>query len=307
MFRTPHYWGQGAEGPITMIQKLTSVASVRTFTRERKEAGHTSIGFVPTMGALHEGHLALIRRARAENKTVIVSVFVNPTQFNDKKDLEAYPRDTARDLKLCEEAGADMVFVPDAGEIYPDGFCTTVSLDGPLTRLLEGAFRPGHFAGVATVVAKLFNIVQPDRAYFGEKDYQQLKIVQQMTRDLNLPVTVMPCPTVREPDGLALSSRNALLSPEARQQARVIPFLLASAQDLLHSAGPETQTGSGPVIRHWLVTLLESNQPTAKMDYIAVVDPDTLFDIDEIESRALVAVAITIGGVRLIDNRIITR
>ena len=280
---------------------------VREALAARQENGAKTVGFVPTMGALHDGHLALVRKAKAENETVIVSVFVNPTQFNDKKDLDAYPRDPARDAALCQEAGADMVFVPQTSEMYPDGFCTTVAVDGPLTRLLEGAFRPGHFAGVATVVAKLFNIVGPCRAYFGEKDWQQLKVIEQMTRDLNLPVTVVPCPTVRESDGLALSSRNTRLSPEARKQALVIPFLLSTAQDLLDSAGPETLTENGPVLRQWLITLLESNQPTAKIDYIAVVDPDTLFDIDEIQTRALVAVAITIGGVRLIDNRIITR
>ena len=279
---------------------------VRDFLRLRGD-GRKNVGFVPTMGALHEGHLALVRQAKAENETVIVSVFVNPTQFNDKKDLEAYPRNTARDIALCEEAGADLVFVPDAKEMYPEGFSTTVTIDGPLTRLLEGAFRPGHFAGVSTVVCKLFTIVGPCRAYFGEKDWQQLKVIEQMVRDLNLPVAVIPCPTVREADGLALSSRNARLSPEARTQARVVPFLLSTAQDLLDSAGPETLTGSGPVIRQWLITLLESNAPTAKMDYIAVVDPDTLFDVDEIEERALVAVAVHIGGVRLLDNRVITR
>ena len=280
---------------------------MRDFLRLRGETGYKSVGFVPTMGALHDGHLALVRQAKAENETVIVSVFVNPTQFNDPKDLKAYPRDTARDIALCGEAGADLVFVPDAKEMYPDGFSTTVTVDGPLTRLLEGSFRPGHFAGVSTVVCKLFTIVGPCRAYFGEKDWQQLKVIEQMVRDLNLPVAVIPCPTVREADGLALSSRNARLSPEARTQARVIPFLLSTAQDLLDSAGPETLTGSGPVIRQWLITLLESNAPTAKMDYIAVVDPDTLFDVDEIEERALVTVAVHIGGVRLIDNRIITR
>ncbi len=290
-----------------MALTITTVDAVRAYCRERKENGLDSVGFVPTMGALHEGHLDLVRRARAENKTVVVSVFVNPTQFNDKRDLDAYPRDVDRDLRLCEEAGADAVFAPNANEIYPDGFCTTVTLEGPVIRLLEGAFRPGHFAGVATVVSKLFNIVQPTRAYFGEKDWQQLQVVKRMVTDLNLPVTIVPCPTVREPDGLALSSRNARLSPEARQQARVIPFLLSTAQDLLDSAGPETQTGNGPVIRHWLLTLLETNQPDAKPDYIAVVDPETLFDVDEIETRALVAIAVTIGGVRLIDNRIITR
>lgn len=262
---------------------------------------------MPTMGALHEGHLALVRRARAENATVAVSIFVNPTQFNDKSDLEKYPRNEARDLELCREAGADIVFAPEAAEIYPGGFSTHVILEGPLTRLLEGAFRPGHFEGVATVVAKLFHIVQPDRAYFGEKDWQQLKVVQRMTTDLNLPVTIVPCPTVRETDGLAMSSRNVRLSPEARKQAAVIPYLLDTAQDLLDTASTEVQTTQGAVLRHWLITLLQSHQPTAEMDYIAVVDPDTLYDIEEITDRALVAIAVRIGGVRLIDNRIIVR
>lgn len=286
------------------VEKLTTANSVRYRLRDVRQG---SIGFVPTMGALHEGHLALVRRAKAECQTVIVSVFVNPAQFNDKKDLEAYPRDLARDIALCGEAGADIVFAPEVGEMYPDGFSTKVIVDGPLTRLLEGAFRPGHFEGVTTVVAKLLGMVSPDRAYFGEKDWQQLQVIRRMVADLNLPVQIVPCPTVREPDGLAMSSRNARLSPEARQQARVIPYLLATAQDLLDSAGPETQTQNGPVIRHWLTTLLESNQPTAQVDYIAVVDPETLFDVDEITDKALVAIALRIGGVRLIDNRVIVR
>jgi pantoate--beta-alanine ligase len=287
------------------IEKLTTAGSIRYRMREARTGG--SIGLVPTMGALHEGHLALIRRARAECKTVVVSIFVNPTQFNDNADLEKYPRDLARDLALCEEAGAHVVFAPDAAEMYPDGFATTVTVDGPLTRLLEGAFRPGHFAGVTTVVAKLFQIVLPDRAYFGEKDWQQLKVIERMTTDLNMPITVVPCPTVREPDGLAMSSRNVRLSPEAREQAKVIPYLLSTAQDLLDSAMPETQTDKGPVIRHWLITLLESNQPGVELDYLAVVDPETMEDMDEIKGRALVAIAAKVGGVRLIDNRIITR
>lgn len=299
------------------MEKLTTVDSLRFRLRTARTTltpatdivpvSADTVGFVPTMGALHEGHLALVRQAKAECQTVVVSVFVNPTQFNEKSDLEAYPRDLARDLALCEEAGADIVFAPDAAEVYPDGFSTTVTVDGPLTRLLEGAFRPGHFAGVTTVVAKLLSMVGPDVAYFGEKDWQQLQVVRRMVRDLNLPVQIVGCPTVREVDGLAMSSRNTRLSPEARQQARVVPFLLDTAQDLLDSAGPETQTQQGPVIRHWLQTLLASNQPAAQADYIAVVDPETLFDVEEITDRALVAVAIRIGGVRLIDNRIIMR
>ena len=258
------------------------------------------------MGALHEGHLALIRQARTECGTVVVSVFVNPTQFNDPKDLAAYPRDLDRDAQMAEAAGADLLFAPPASEVYPGGFSTTVIVEGTLTKLLEGHFRPGHFAGVTTVVAKLFGMVQPDRAYFGEKDWQQLKVIQRMTADLDLPVTIVPCPTVREPDNLAMSSRNIRLSPEARQQARVIPYLLDTAQDLLDTATYEMQTNQGPVLQHWLRTLLESQNPSAEVDYIAVVDPETLIGVEEIKERALVAIAIRIGGVRLIDNRIIT-
>lgn len=286
------------------MERLTTVNSVRFRLREARAAGHT-IGLVPTMGALHEGHLSLIRRARTECGLVVVSVFVNPTQFNDPADLEAYPRDLARDSTLADKAGADLVFAPEVGEIYPTGFQTQVMVDGTLTRLLEGAFRPGHFQGVMTVVAKLLNIVQPDRAFFGEKDWQQLKVVERMTLDLNLPTTIVPVATVREPDGLAMSSRNARLNPQARQQARVIPYLLNAAQELLDSATAETRTDQGPVLRHWLLTLLESNQPTAQLDYLAVVDPDTLIEVDQITDRALVAVALRVGGVRLIDNRVV--
>lgn len=287
------------------MEKLTTVGAVRYKVGEVKAAGKT-VGFVPTMGALHEGHLALVRRAREECGFVVVSIFVNPTQFNDKKDLDAYPRTLERDLELCAAAGADLIFAPEAGEMYPEGFAARVVVEGPLTRVLEGYYRPGHFEGVTTVVAKLFSIVQPERAYFGQKDWQQLKVIEKMVRDLNLPLTVVPCPTLREPDGLAMSSRNVRLSPEARQTAKVIPYLLETAQDLLDSATAETQTDKGAVIAQWLGTLLESNAPGAKLDYIAVVNPETLIDIEEITDRALVAVAIHIGGVRLIDNRIIS-
>lgn len=288
------------------LEKLTTIGSVRFKVREARAQGH-SIGFVPTMGALHEGHLSLIRQAKADGGTVVVSVFVNPTQFNDPKDLEKYPRDLARDAALCEEAGADLLFAPEASEVYPEGYAAKVLVEGPLTRLLEGYFRPGHFDGVTTVVAKLLNMVQPDRAYFGEKDWQQLQVVKKMVRDLDMPVTIVPSATVREPDGLAMSSRNVRLSEEGRKRAKVVPYLLDTAQDLLDSASREMQTDQGPVLRHWLMTLLESNAPDARADYIAVVDPDTLFDVDEITDRALVAVAVHIDGVRLIDNRIIVR
>ena len=287
------------------MERLTTANSVRFRLREERAAGKT-VGFVPTMGALHEGHLALIRRAKAENDTVVVSVFVNPTQFNDKKDLAAYPRDLARDAALIEPAGGDLVFAPDADEMYPTGFQTTVQ-PGPLADVLEGYFRPGHFAGVCTVVAKLLGIVQPDRAYFGEKDWQQLKVVERMTTDLNLPVEIVPCPTVREPDGLAMSSRNARLTPDGRERARVLPYLLDMAQDLLDAASFEQQTDQPAVLKQWLTSLLESHQPALKADYIAVVDPETLIEHERIAERALVALAVSIDDVRLIDNRIIVR
>ncbi|MES2463503.1 MAG: pantoate--beta-alanine ligase [Armatimonadota bacterium] len=288
------------------MERLTTVEEVRLRVREARRGSSAPVGFVPTMGALHEGHLALIRRAKEECGTIIVSVFVNPTQFNEKSDLAAYPRDLERDAALSAEAGANLLFAPSAEEMYPEGFSTSINVDGTLGRLLEGSFRPGHFAGVATVVAKLLGIVQPERAYFGEKDWQQLKVIERMVADLNLPTTIVPCPTIREPDGLAMSSRNTRLSPEARKQALVIPYLLDTAQDLLNSSNREMPTHQGPVLRHWLLTLLESQQPTAQLDYIAVVDPETLIDVNDITDRALVAIAVRIGGVRLIDNRIIT-
>ena len=288
------------------METIATIADLRQQLLPSRQAGKR-IGFVPTMGALHAGHIALVARARAECETVVVSIFVNPTQFNDPKDLEAYPRPLERDLEMCREAGADVVFVPTASEMYPDGYATRVTVTGPLTSLLEGYYRPGHFEGVTTVVAGLFGAVLPDRAYFGEKDWQQLKVVERMTRDLHLPTEIITCPTVREADGLALSSRNVRLSAAGREKARVIPFLLNTAQDLLDSAMPETQTDRGPVLRHWLTTLLTSNQPEVEMEYIAVVDPDTLFDLDEITARALVAVAVRVDGVRLIDNRVIVR
>ncbi len=287
------------------MERLTTVNSMRFRLREARAAGQT-VGFVPTMGALHAGHAALMGRARDECDRVIVSLFVNPAQFNDPSDLEAYPRDLDRDAAVAEEAGADVLFAPDAGEMYPAGFQTHVTVEGALTQRLEGAHRPGHFQGVTTVVAKLLNIVQPDRAYFGEKDWQQLKVVERMALDLNLSALIVPVPTVRDPDGLALSSRNARLSPEARRQALVIPYLLNTAQELLDSATAETRTDHAPVLRQWLVSLLESGQPSVRMDYIAVVDPETLGDVDVILDPVLVAIALHVGGVRLIDNRVIT-
>ncbi len=288
------------------MRHTDTIAAVREAVTTAKASGNT-VGFVPTMGALHAGHAALIRQARAECGFVLVSVFVNPAQFNDKNDLTAYLRPMDADLAVCAESGADLVFAPGEAEIYPAGFATQVLLDSPLTRAWEGHFRPGHFAGVTTVVAKLLLIAQCDRAYFGEKDWQQLAVIKQMVRDLSLPVEIVASPTVREADGVAMSSRNARLSPEARKQAKVIPYLLDTAQDLLDSVTPETQTDKGGVIAAWLRTLLESNAPDARLDYLAVVDPDTLAEVDEITTRAQVIIAVHIDGVRLVDNRAIVR
>ncbi|MBC8138729.1 MAG: pantoate--beta-alanine ligase [Fibrella sp.] len=288
------------------MQTVTTINDVRQRVAQAKASGQI-VGFVPTMGALHEGHLALIRQARKECGFVVVSVFVNPTQFNEKRDLEAYPRPLEQDIALSSGAGADLVFAPEANEMYPSGFSTQVIVESPLTKAWEGYFRPGHFAGVTTVVAKLLHVAQCDRAYFGEKDWQQLAVVTQMVRDLAMPLVIVPCPTVRETDGLAMSSRNTRLSPEARKTAKVIPYLLDTAQDLLDSVTAETQTDKGPVIAAWLRTLLESHAPDARLDYLAVVDPRTLTEVDEITERALVIIAVHIGDVRLIDNRVIVR
>ncbi|MBC8141226.1 MAG: pantoate--beta-alanine ligase [Armatimonadetes bacterium] len=288
------------------MQTVSFIGDVREVVENARAAGRR-IGFVPTMGALHAGHAALIRQAHEEGCFVIVSVFVNPAQFNDAGDLAAYPRTLTADEAVCREAGADLVFAPEVSEIYPAGFATQVTVDSPLTKAWEGHFRPGHFAGVTTVVAKLLLIAQCDRAFFGEKDWQQLAVVRQMVRDLAMGVAIVGSPTVRESDGLAMSSRNVRLSPEARKTAKIIPYLLDTAQDLLDSATPETQTDKGGVIAAWLRTLLESNAPDARLDYLAVVDPDTLVEVDEITNYAQVIIAVHIGGVRLIDNRKIVK
>ncbi len=253
------------------------------------------IGLVPTMGALHEGHLSLIRRAREECATVVVSVFVNPAQFDDGGDLERYPRQEARDAELAAEAGADLVFAPSVEEVYPDGFATQVQVLG-LTERLEGAARgPEHFRGVTTVVAKLFGMSLPDVAYFGEKDAQQVVVLRRLVADLNLPVRVESCPTVREPDGLALSSRNALLDPASRVRARALYRALRAAG--IRAAGGERS--AGVLLDAALATLAEFD---VVPDYLALVDPVTLEPVSQLERPALLAVAAHVGAVRLIDN-----
>lgn len=253
------------------------------------------VGFVPTMGYLHAGHLALIASARAECRTVVVSIFVNPAQFGPGEDLTRYPRDIPRDLRLCEEAGVDLVVTPSSREIYPEGYRTYVEVN-ELQDRWEGATRPEHFRGVATVVTVLLRIVAPDRAYFGEKDYQQLQIIGQLNRDLHLDVEIVGCPTIREADGLACSSRNGYLSGEDRKRAGALYRALCAAQTQL--AGGERHSA---VLLDTMRETLEST-PGVEVDYVAVVDPATLVPLPRVETEARALVAVRIAGVHLIDN-----
>jgi pantothenate synthetase (EC 6.3.2.1) len=252
-------------------------------------------GFVPTMGYLHEGHLSLVRRARAENDRVAVSIFVNPTQFGPHEDYARYPRDLERDLRLLEPLGVDLVFVPSVEEMYPPGFQTWVIVE-EVSRPLEGASRPGHFRGVTTVVAKLFNILQPDRAYFGQKDAQQTVVIRRMVQDLNIPVEIVICPTVREPDGLAMSSRNTYLNPEERRAATVL-FRALQAAKARYEAGERDAEGLREAMREVIRA-----EPLARIDYVSVADPETLQELERVEGPALLSLAVYIGTTRLIDN-----
>ena len=254
------------------------------------------MGLVPTMGALHEGHLSLIRIARQRADRVVVSLFVNPLQFGPKEDLDRYPRDFERDRALCEGEGADALFAPDAAGMYPPGFCTRVDVTGALTSGLCGVRRPGHFSGVATVVTKLFTICEPDVAVFGQKDAQQAAVIRRFTRDLDLPVEVVVAPIVREPDGLAMSSRNVYLSPEERRQAATLKASLDEAQGLC-SAG---ERDAAALLR--AVAARVGTAPLARLDYAAIVDPETLEPLTRVERPALLALAAFLGSTRLIDN-----
>ncbi|MDI3280431.1 MAG: pantoate--beta-alanine ligase [Bacillota bacterium] len=254
------------------------------------------LGFVPTMGYLHEGHLSLVRQARAENASVAVSIFVNPTQFGPQEDLARYPRDLARDRKLLAEAAVDLLFAPEAEEMYPPGFATWVEVKG-LSEHLEGAFRPGHFRGVATVVTKLLNLFRPERAYFGEKDAQQLAIVRRLAADLNLGCTIVGLPTVREADGLALSSRNVYLSPEERQRAPLLYRSLKAGYDLWRQGERRTARIIDEVRR-----TLQAESKAFRVDYIALVDEETFQEMEFVERPARLLIAARLGRTRLIDN-----
>jgi pantoate--beta-alanine ligase len=272
------------------------VVRTRAELREALAAAPRSVGLVPTMGWLHAGHTALIERARAESATVVVSIFVNPRQFGETSDFTQYPRNEARDLATCEAAGVDLVFAPSVDEVYPPGFDTTVTM-GAIARPLEGAARPGHFDGVATVVAILFALVGAERAYFGLKDYQQVRVIRRMALDLALPTEVVALETVREPDGLALSSRNARLSPAGRAAAPVIRRALLAGAACVRAG----ERGADAVRAE--ISRVLATEPLADPDYVSVADPATLEELAAIGERgALLSTAVRIEGVRLIDN-----
>jgi pantoate--beta-alanine ligase len=274
-------------------------AEMHAACRDLRGANRT-LGLVPTMGALHAGHLSLVSAALAECDAVVASIFVNPMQFGPGEDYEAYPRDFDSDCRKLESAGVHAVFAPSASEMFPPGNTTTVDT-GKLGTRLDGASRPGHFRGVATIVARLFHIVQPDRAYFGQKDAAQVAVLRQMVRDLNSPVHLVVCPIVREQDGLALSSRNRYLSPAERQRAVVLSRALAAVQQLADRGETSTE-----LLREALIAVLatdpNTNDVPVRLDYAAVVDPDTLLPIADTSRGVLVAVAAWIGSTRLIDN-----
>lgn len=270
---------------------IERIAEMRQLRKQLAEP----VGFVPTMGYLHEGHLSLVRQARADNPSVIASIFVNPAQFGPREDLAAYPRDTRRDLAMLQEEKTDIVFMPSVSEMYPPGFDSWVEV-GKINTMLEGTSRPGHFRGVATVVNKLFNIVQPTRAYFGQKDAQQVIVIKKMAADLNMNVEIINLPTVREPDGLAMSSRNTYLNSEQRLAAIVLYEALKLAQRLYDSG--ERDAGH---LRQKMMTFIQ-NQPLATIEYVSLADTETLDELKKIEPPALVSLAVRFGSTRLIDN-----
>jgi pantoate--beta-alanine ligase len=271
-----------------------NIKEIREVVKEWKAQG-LKVGFVPTMGYLHEGHKSLIENAAKDNDKVVVSIFVNPIQFGPTEDLESYPRDLQRDGLLCEEAGADLIFNPEKEEMYYEDFCTFVDMDG-LTKGLCGASRPIHFRGVCTVVSKLFNIVKPDRAYFGEKDAQQLAVIKRMVRDLNIDIEIIGCPIIREEDGLAKSSRNTYLSCKEREAAVILSKSLKLGREALDSGERNSNK---------IIDIIKNNinsEELASIDYVQVVDSLSLETVENIEKSILIAIAVYIGKTRLIDN-----
>jgi len=276
------------------MEVIRSVKDMQHISNSLKKEGK-STGFVPTMGYLHEGHLSLVRRARNENDVVVVSIFVNPIQFGPEEDYTRYPRDEKRDLSLLEGL-ADFVFIPDVKDMYEEGFVTYVDVE-KITTHLCGAFRPGHFRGVATVVLKLFNIVKPDRAYFGKKDYQQFRVIERMCRDLNLEVDIVPCETVREKNGLAMSSRNVYLSKEEFEDAGIIYKALSYGKSLIEGGERDSKS-----VISKIENMIREKPTLKKIDYIAIVDPMTLEDVKTIKGPVVILFAGYFGTARLIDN-----
>jgi len=274
------------------MQVATTVAEMR----QRRAAMKGSVGLVPTMGYLHEGHLSLVRHARVDSEHLVASIFVNPTQFGPQEDYQRYPRDPERDLRLLEAEGTDVVFMPPADEMYPAGFDAWVEVGESLTSRLEGVARPDHFRGVTTVVAKLFEIIRPQRAYFGQKDAQQLAVIRKMAADLNMDVEIVGLPTMREADGLALSSRNVYLSPEERRAAIVLWRSLCRAEELFDGGQRRAEA-----IREAMRAVL-AQEPLAAVEYVSVADAATLQEVEGVAGPALVSLAVRIGATRLIDN-----
>ncbi|HEY8542109.1 MAG TPA: pantoate--beta-alanine ligase [Pseudothermotoga sp.] len=278
------------------MQIIRTVSDMKNLAEKlRKEK---TIGFVPTMGYLHQGHLSLVKRSKAENDITVVSIFVNPTQFGPNEDYTSYPRDLKRDLSMIEKEGVDFVFVPEVEEMYPKGYSTYVNEES-LSKYLCGKSRPGHFRGVCTVVTKLFNIVKPHRAYFGQKDAQQFRIIRRMVRDLNMDVEVIECPIVREPDGLAMSSRNVYLSTQEREQAVALNKSLKMAESLYRSG----EKNASRIIEKILDYL--SSFDKLKVDYVEIVDEESLEPVSQINKKVIVALAVWVGKARLIDNIIL--
>lgn len=276
---------------------ISTVAETRAIIKEWKKNG-LKVGLVPTMGYLHEGHLSLIKKAVSENDRVVVSIFVNPTQFGPNEDYETYPRDIDKDSALCESAGADIIFHPEASEMYPKGACTYVNMTG-LTDALCGKSRPTHFQGVCTVVSKLFNITTPDNAYFGQKDAQQLAVIKRMVKDLNFDINITGCPIVREEDGLAKSSRNTYLNKEERKAALVLHRAITCGQSLVNDG-----ERNASIVINRMKDIINA-EPLAKTDYVEIVDMNTMESVSVIKGEILCAIAVYIGKTRLIDNFIV--
>jgi pantoate--beta-alanine ligase len=276
------------EEPMMIVASLKELRSARLMLTE-------PVGLVPTMGFLHDGHLSLVRYAHRECASVVVSIFVNPTQFAPNEDLEAYPRDLEHDLRLLESQGVNLVWTPTPEVMYPPGYQTWVTVD-ELTQPLEGALRSSHFRGVTTVVSKLFNGVQPQKAYFGQKDAQQAAVIRRMTADLNFPIQVVVCPTVREPDGLAMSSRNSYLNPQERQAATVLYRALSKAKTAFQAGERDAET-----LRQIMQTTIKAEK-LAKPQYISCADYDTLEELKKITGKTLLSMAVHVGKTRLIDN-----